>query len=54
MVGLHLSFEFHDKFFLEWFNLSNKDKFAGKVYLELTFWSNVSTLESVWGESYSL
>ncbi|EFI27740.1 calcineurin temperature suppressor Cts1 [Coprinopsis cinerea okayama7 len=24
----------------EWFNLSNKDKFAGKVYLELTFWSN--------------
>lgn len=26
---------------LEWFTLSNKDKFAGKVYLELTFWSNV-------------
>ncbi|PFH52870.1 hypothetical protein AMATHDRAFT_139040 [Amanita thiersii Skay4041] len=26
----------------EWFVLSNKDKFAGKVYLELTFWSNVS------------
>jgi hypothetical protein len=26
----------------EWFTLSNKDKFAGKVYLELTFWSNVS------------
>ncbi|KAF7313645.1 Calcineurin temperature suppressor Cts1 [Mycena chlorophos] len=24
----------------EWFNLANKDKFAGKVYLELTFWSN--------------
>ncbi|CAK5263066.1 unnamed protein product [Mycena citricolor] len=24
----------------EWFDLSNKDKFAGKVYLELTFWSN--------------
>ncbi|KAJ7638667.1 hypothetical protein FB45DRAFT_408270 [Roridomyces roridus] len=24
----------------EWFNLLNKDKFAGKVYLELTFWSN--------------
>ncbi|KAM6495740.1 hypothetical protein JOM56_008446 [Amanita muscaria] len=24
----------------EWFTLSNKDKFAGKVYLELTFWSN--------------
>lgn len=25
----------------EWFDLTNKDKFAGKVYLELTFWSNV-------------
>ncbi|KAF8623430.1 hypothetical protein AX15_006372 [Amanita polypyramis BW_CC] len=24
----------------EWFTLTNKDKFAGKVYLELTFWSN--------------
>ncbi|TFK43340.1 hypothetical protein BDQ12DRAFT_731372 [Crucibulum laeve] len=24
----------------EWFSLTNKDKFAGKVYLELTFWSN--------------
>ncbi|KAF5321032.1 hypothetical protein D9619_000857 [Psilocybe cf. subviscida] len=24
----------------EWFQLSNKDKFAGRVYLELTFWSN--------------
>ncbi|TFK29310.1 hypothetical protein FA15DRAFT_632252 [Coprinopsis marcescibilis] len=24
----------------EWFTLNNKDKFAGKVYLELTFWSN--------------
>ncbi|KAF9008870.1 hypothetical protein BDQ17DRAFT_1422065 [Cyathus striatus] len=24
----------------EWFDLTNKDKFAGKVYLELTFWSN--------------
>ncbi|KAJ7937229.1 hypothetical protein B0H13DRAFT_1852729 [Mycena leptocephala] len=24
----------------EWFTLMNKDKFAGKVYLELTFWSN--------------
>ncbi|KAJ6516075.1 hypothetical protein C8R45DRAFT_958655 [Mycena sanguinolenta] len=24
----------------EWFTLLNKDKFAGKVYLELTFWSN--------------
>ncbi|KAH6915260.1 calcineurin temperature suppressor Cts1 [Coprinopsis sp. MPI-PUGE-AT-0042] len=24
----------------EWFNLNHKDKFAGKVYLELTFWSN--------------
>ncbi|KAF9535084.1 hypothetical protein CPB83DRAFT_879304 [Crepidotus variabilis] len=24
----------------DWFTLSNKDKFAGKVYLELTFWSN--------------
>ncbi|KAJ7179796.1 C2 domain-containing protein [Mycena crocata] len=25
----------------EWFTLMNKDEFAGKVYLELTFWSNV-------------
>ncbi len=25
----------------DWFTLTNKDKFAGKVYLELTFWSNV-------------
>ncbi|KAL5527269.1 hypothetical protein ACEPAG_6060 [Sanghuangporus baumii] len=24
----------------EWFVLSNKDKFSGEVYLELTFWSN--------------
>ncbi|KAF9057759.1 hypothetical protein BJ165DRAFT_1521110 [Panaeolus papilionaceus] len=24
----------------DWFNLMYKDKFAGKVYLELTFWSN--------------
>ncbi len=31
------------RFYLEWFTLSNKDKFAGKVYLELTFWSNVSS-----------
>lgn len=29
----------HD--FKDWFTLMNKDKFAGKVYLELTFWSNV-------------
>jgi len=28
----------------EWFILTNKDKFSGKVYLELTFWSNVSYL----------
>lgn len=28
----------------EWFTLTNKDKFAGKVYLELTFWSNVRTV----------
>lgn len=28
---------------IEWFTLSNKEKFAGKVYLELTFWSNVSS-----------
>lgn len=26
----------------EWFTLANKEKFSGKVYLELTFWSNVS------------
>lgn len=25
----------------EWFTLTNKDKFSGKVYLEMTFWSNV-------------
>ncbi|KAJ7904333.1 hypothetical protein B0H14DRAFT_2490938 [Mycena olivaceomarginata] len=24
----------------EWFTLMNKEKFAGKVYIELTFWSN--------------
>lgn len=24
----------------EWFNLTHKEKFSGKVYLELTFWSN--------------
>ena len=28
----------------EWFTLTSKDKFAGKVYLELTFWSNVRTV----------
>ncbi|KAF8076197.1 hypothetical protein FPV67DRAFT_1617778 [Lyophyllum atratum] len=28
---------------LQWFTLMNKDKFSGKVYLELTFWSNAST-----------
>ncbi|KAG5636508.1 hypothetical protein H0H81_007767 [Sphagnurus paluster] len=27
----------------EWFTLMNKDKFSGKVYLELTFWSNART-----------
>lgn len=26
---------------LEWFTLMNKDKYAGEVYVELTFWSNV-------------
>ncbi|TFY69904.1 hypothetical protein EVJ58_g149 [Rhodofomes roseus] len=25
----------------EWFTLTNKDKYCGEVYLELTFWSNV-------------
>ncbi|KAH0839662.1 hypothetical protein J3R83DRAFT_582 [Lanmaoa asiatica] len=25
----------------EWFTLMNKDKYAGEVYVELTFWSNV-------------
>lgn len=25
----------------EWFTLMNKDKYAGEVYIELTFWSNV-------------
>lgn len=25
----------------EWFTLTNKDKYAGEVYVELTFWSNV-------------
>lgn len=25
----------------EWFVLMNKDKYAGEVYVELTFWSNV-------------
>ena len=25
----------------EWFALSSKNKYAGEVYLELTFWSNV-------------
>lgn len=29
---------------VEWFDLQSKGKFAGKVYLELTFWSNVSLL----------
>jgi hypothetical protein len=26
---------------VEWFTLMNKEKFAGKVFIELTFWSNV-------------
>lgn len=26
---------------VEWFTLTNKDKYCGEVYLELTFWSNV-------------
>ena len=25
----------------EWFALSSKHKYAGEIYLELTFWSNV-------------
>lgn len=56
MVGLYLNFfEFQfQHLFSEWFTLSNKDKFAGKVYLELTFWSNVSTFKSVLGGSHSL
>lgn len=28
-------------FLSEWFTLTNKDKYCGEVYLELTFWSNV-------------
>ena len=35
----------------EWFNLSNKEKFAGKVYLELTFWSNVSSQQELPGRA---
>ncbi|KIY49552.1 hypothetical protein FISHEDRAFT_41136 [Fistulina hepatica ATCC 64428] len=31
----------------EWFTLMHKGKFAGKVYLELTFWSNVRDALSV-------
>lgn len=27
---------------IEWFTLLHKDKYCGEVYLELTFWSNVS------------
>lgn len=26
----------------EWFTLMYKEKYCGEVYLELTFWSNVS------------
>ncbi|PVF98059.1 hypothetical protein CPB86DRAFT_759193 [Serendipita vermifera] len=26
----------------EWYTLMNKDKYSGEVYLEMTFWSNVS------------
>lgn len=33
--------------YIDWFTLSNKDKFAGKVYIELTFWSNVGVLSSI-------
>lgn len=39
---------------IDWFTLSNKDKFAGKVYMELTFWSNVSTLSSIIHSFYHL
>lgn len=28
--------------FLEWYTLTYKDRFAGKVYLEMTLYSNVS------------
>lgn len=31
----------------EWFPLSSKNKYAGEVYLELTFWSNVRHSEGV-------
>jgi hypothetical protein len=34
LQGLTLSYT-------EWFTLTNKDKYCGEVYLELTFWSNV-------------
>jgi len=30
-----------DARYAEWFQLMYKDKYAGEVYLELTFWSNV-------------
>lgn len=36
-----------DVWYIDWFTLSNKDKFAGKVYIELTFWSNVRVLSSI-------
>jgi Ca2+-dependent lipid-binding protein len=32
----------------EWFTLMYKDKYAGEVYLELTFWSNVSPFIILW------
>lgn len=43
MVGLyvHGSPGLSIDYISDWFTLMNKDKFAGKVYLELTFWSNV-------------
>ena len=28
--------------FIEWYEFSFKDKYSGEVYLELTFYSNVS------------
>ena len=31
----------------EWFTLMNKDKYAGEVYVELTFWSNVGCNRNV-------
>lgn len=39
--------------FTEWYTLTNKEKYCGEVYVEMTFWSNVSDSLFIMRLSYS-